>query len=323
MPSRRSRFLAPPLLALAASAGVALGRDPGPATLLMQELPEPGRQEAPGRPVTVVLDAESRLYFRSDIRGEGDADVLVSHTGAGVTVIGRASEDLRVTFNIGGQFDDYDWSNAESVLPGGSEAFEDLWGARILLAGRQRIRGPWNVVLGGLARAQGEGEADFGDSLTGGGFLAAGYDLGPASWIDFGVGVFSRLEDDPLVIPYVSFRVPIDEEKNIRLEGDGLSVAVVASISPVLDVSLRGGVEFRDFRLDDSRPAWRDGIVRDFRVPVGIELAWKPAAGLTLALEGGVAVYQEYEFFDDDGDDLGDVETDPAPFIGLRIEYRF
>ena len=58
-------------------------------------------------------------------------------------------------------------------------------------------------------------------------------------------------------------------------------------------------------------------------MPVGLELAWKPIAGLTLAVEGGVAVYQEYEFLNSSGDHISDVNTEPAPYVGLRFEYTF
>lgn len=294
-----------------------------PASLMLQDLPyreDAIRDDAAGSPVTIVLDVHPRLTFRSDLNGS-DADVLVSHNGFGVTISGMVNPDLRLTLNLGGEISYYDWDGSNSVFPGDSDPFEDMYSARVILAARQRVSGPWHAVFGGIGRAQGESDADFSDSLTGGGFLAAGYDIAERAWIDFGVAVFSRLEDDPLVVPYLNFRIPINE--TVRVEADGLGLGVVAAISDQLEFAVRGEVEFRDYRLDDSRPAWRNGIVEDLRVPVGVELAWMPAPGLTIAVEGGAVVYQEFEFLDSSGHKLSDVETDPAAYVGLRVKYRF
>lgn len=271
-------------------------------------------------PLKITLSADPRLTFRAEVR-DAESDVLVSNNGFDVRGVWTVNPDFRLIFGVGGEVSVYDWDDGEAVMPGGSEPFEDVYSANTLVAGRLTVSGPWAVIVGGLARAQGESDADFGDSVTWGGFVAAGYNFSREAWIDFGVGAFTRLDDDPLVIPYLNLRYPISER--VRLEVGGLDAAIVAEMSDTVEVALRGRVEYRDFRLNDSRPAWSDGIVRDLRVPIGLEVAWKPIGGLTLALEGGAAVYQEYEFLDDDGDHLSDVETEPAPYIGFRIEYTF
>lgn len=288
--------------------------------------PDPSSSELRGysggedSPVEVTFSADPRLTFRGDIRGS-DADVLVSNNGFDARLNWTVNPDFRLVFGVGGEVSYYDWGGSSAVFPGASDSFEDVYSANVLVVGRHTVSGPWSFILGGIGRVQGESGADFGDSVTAGGFVGAGYNFSKSSWIDFGVGVFTRLDDDPLVIPYLNVRFPISDR--VRLEIGGLDLGIVAKTSETVEVALRGRVEYRDFRLDDSRPAWRDGIVRDLRVPVGLEVAWKPVAGLTLAVEGGVAVYQEYEFLDDDGDHLSDVETEPAPYIGLRIEYTF
>lgn len=294
---------------------IALGQF-GPTTLLVQQ------QEpiAEASPLTVIVSGEPRFTFRGDIR-DADADVQLTDVGASARFIWEANEDLRLTFEVGGRYSWYDWGGDSAVFPGGSDSFEDVLSVHLIASGRQRISGPWALILGGVGRSQSEVGADFGDSITAGGFVAAGYDFSEEAWIDFGVGAFSRLEDDPLLIPYFNVRWPISDK--VRLDISGLDGAVVGVVSEHLEVALRGRVEYRDFRLDDSRPAWRDGVVRDLRIPVGVEVAWKPVAGLTLAVEGGAAVYQEFEFLDSDGDHLSDVETEPTAFVGFRIEYRF
>lgn len=311
---------------IALSPAAAPAQDPAESASLLLHAPPPSPTPAPAEAdgtrdsTTFVLRAQPRLTFRADTRGP-DADVLVSHNPFDATMILRPNDDLRLTFTLGGEVSYYDWGGINAVFPGGSDSFSDVYSVNALAAARWTVSGRWAAVVGGVARAQGESDADFADSATGGGFLALGYNLDSDSWIDFGVGVFTRLEDDPLVVPYISLSVPVAER--VRLDVRGLEAGLVAAVSDDWDVALRGRVEYRDFRLDDSRPAWRDGVVRDLRIPVGVEAAWKPIDGLTIAVEGGAVVYQEFEFLDSDGDDLGDVETEPAAYIGLRVEYRF
>jgi hypothetical protein len=270
--------------------------------------------------LTVIVSASPRLTFRADTRG-GDADVLVSHNNVGVTFLVDVSPDVRLTAVLNGGIFFYDWGGSAGVFPDGSDSFEDLYSASLLLSARLKVSGPWAVIVGGIGRAQWEEGADLADSLSGGGFIGGGYTFEEGTWIDVGLGIYAGLEDDAFVVPYLNIRLPISDR--VRFEAQGLGVGVVAAVTDDLDFRLKGEVEFRNFRLNDSRPAWRDGIVRDLRIPVGGEFSWRPIEGLTLSLEGGVVVYQEYEFADEGGDEISDIETEPAAFVGLRLEYRF
>jgi hypothetical protein len=292
----------------------------GTSTLLLNQDSTADAPVAESTPVEITFSADPRLTLRADVR-DSDSDVLVSNNGFDARIAWTANPDLRIVFGVGGEVSFYDWGGSNAVFPGASDSFEDVYTANFLVVGRQTVSGRWAAILGGLGRVQGESGANFGDSLTAGGFVAAGYNFSESSWIDFGIGVFTRLEDDPLVIPYFNLRLPINDR--VRFEVSGLDAAIVAAVSDTVEVALKGRIEYRDFRLDDSRPAWSNGVVTDLRVPIGVELALMPAPGLTLAIEGGVTVYQEFEFLDSDGDHLSDVETEPAPYIGLRFEYIF
>lgn len=295
----------------------------GSSTLLLQGAADESGSSSPvddSSPLTIIVSAAPRLTFRADTRN-ADADVLVSHNHLGLTLIAEVNPDLRLTVALNGGIFFYDWGGSNAVFPGASDSFEDLYSTSLLVAARQTINGPWALILGGIGRAQWEQDADLADSITGGGFIAGGYTFNEGSWIDFGLGVFTSLEDDAYVVPYLNIRMPLSDR--VRIEAQGLSLGIVAALTDEIDFKLKGEVEFRDFRLNDSRPAWRDGIVRDLRIPIGGEFSWRPIGGLTLSIEGGVVVYQEYEFADDEGEELSDVETEPAAFIGLRLEYRF
>ena len=58
-------------------------------------------------------------------------------------------------------------------------------------------------------------------------------------------------------------------------------------------------------------------------MPIGVGVVWTPLPGLSLVVEGGAGVWQEYEVLNERGIKRGEDETDPAPFVGVRLEYRF
>jgi hypothetical protein len=311
MTSRLVRRCVPSLLA-ACAASTALAQSD--ATRMPVEAAKPA--EGP----SVVLDVSSRLAFRADIKSS-DADVLVSHTGAGVMISGMAAERLRLTFGVDGEYAYYDFDRGSSIMPAGSEPFDDLYSAGLTLAGTYMLDGPWSITAGGVVRYAAESGADFGDSIYGGGFLAVGYAFSERSFIGIGAGVQSRLEDDAAFFPYISVRHRFSDD--LRFESRGLGAALIYTVSQQVEIGLKAAYESRQFRLNDDRPAFQDGVLVDKRVPVGLEVAWTPVPELSLIFEAGAVVWQEFEFRGSNGRKIDDFETEVAPFIGLRLEYRF
>ena len=66
-----------------------------------------------------------------------------------------------------------------------------------------------------------------------------------------------------------------------------------------------------------------DGVGRDWRLPVGVGLAWNPHPQVTLSLEGGAFVYSELTLDDSNGDEISQVEPDIAPFILAELRFSF
>jgi hypothetical protein len=280
---------------------------------------EMGRDEDTSR-VRISFRAEQRAYFSSDLRGT-DGDVYTARSEAGVSIRSQLSEDFSLDFGFGGGYTRYEFDGANDPFFTSNGAIEDAYTTSVRLGGRQRIDETWSVVGGGFVRASLADGADFEDALEGGGFIAAGYRESDDFSIDFGVLASSRLEDDPLVVPYVALTWAIDDR--LTLTTTGIGARLDAKIDEEWSVFLRARYESFDYRLDDDFAPAPGGVMRDESFPIGVGVEYAPSRKLRLRLEGGVTVARELEFFDDDERELRKIETDPGAYLGIRVSIAF
>ena len=74
---------------------------------------------------------------------------------------------------------------------------------------------------------------------------------------------------------------------------------------------------------DSSSAPIPDGILRDSGIVASVELAFKPSDAITLAVEGGGVIAQEFELTDRRGRRITETDADTAFFIGLRASFAF
>ncbi len=319
MPSRspiaRASFA---LIAAAAGASPALAQQ-SPVDPATGSRATPAPRSETG-PLDFKLNAGGTYTFQSDI-DDSNADVSSARTDLGFNIGWNAAETLRFDLLIDGELSFYDWNNAAAILPGASEPFDDLFSTGLSLGARWRFSDPWSLAGGVFVRSGWESGADLADGITVGGFGAVGYQFTPNFSVLLGAGVTSRLDDNITPFPFIGFRWFINDK--LRLTSRGLGLDLTYSVSDEFDVTLGGGLDRREYRLTEDHGALPDGVVRADRVPIGVEFAWKPVEGLKLALTGGALVYQHFEFLNENGGEVLEIETDPAAFVGVRVEWSF
>ncbi len=271
-------------------------------------------------PVTVSLFGEGRLAFRANLKSS-PGDVQVWNTGGGASIRFPVSEQWRLTFRVHGEYSNYDFGGATALVPGAADPFDDMYEAGTAILAEGAISGPWSLSTGAYIRSAGEPGAAFGDTLWGGGFVGVGYAFSESFRLTIGGGITTRLDDNPLFVPVVGIEWQITER--LRLETQGFDLLLKWEPRSWLEVYAKGAWEYRQFRLDDDRAALPSGVIRDNRFPVGGGVAFKPFHGLRIAIEGGAIVYQEFDVLRSSGNKLTDVETEPAAYIMLRVDYRF
>lgn len=271
-------------------------------------------------PVGFQLYTQGTWNFDADLDGGGESSVNRLGAGAGIEIEAAKNLIFRVAFDA--EWSDYDFSGVTGLIGNDPSPWEDVQTYRIAPSVQINFDDPkWTMSFGGDIRAAYEPGADFADSLTGSGYVAFRYQWTKSFALTFGVGAGSRLEEDVLVLPVLGVEWQIDDKWSFGTRG--LGAGITYKFSDQLNLTLRGGYEPRGYRLSDSRGANPGGVFHDDRVPVGLELTWKPAPFAIFSIFAGGVVWQEYRVYNDNGNKLADDESDPAPFIAARATIQF
>jgi len=309
------------VFALFASAALAI------ASARAQEVPDVDSEpilddQAESRP-TVTLRFDGSYTFGADLDG-GDGEVAITRAGAVIGLFTPIAERLTLNTRFGFEYSNYDWDDAN--IEGTDSPFSDVYSGGVFAVLQYEIDPVWSVNLAGFVAAAGEAGADVDDAIFGGGGLSLGWRPSDRFFIAFGADIRTRLEDDPIVTPQIIIRWQATDDLRVETVDlpQGAGLGVTTDFADAWAATLYAGISFRQYRLDDDHPGkLADAAVTDTRVPVGLRLTWTPSTLVSLSIDGGVVVYQEYEFIRSNGVEFHDVETDPAPYIGLLLTLRF
>ncbi|MEM1167281.1 MAG: DUF6268 family outer membrane beta-barrel protein [Planctomycetota bacterium] len=320
---RIAPLLVAPMLALLATP-VATAQPTGPDS--SQPAPfafEEPAEEAARRPDKFSLSVSYRplTRFTADLDASSGNYSVTSHPIA-IRFDYAATQNLRLNFGVEGEISNYDFDDASTLIPGTANPFDDVYAIRFNVGGFYRFDDTWSALVTGFIGSGFEEDADFGDGLQGGGVAGVLYNFSPSLTLGGGVVVSSRIEDDPLIVPYVYVKWDITDRWTLQTEGLGLEL--IYDIDEQFSIYAAGGFDRREFVLDDDGPL-PEGIVRDRAVLVGGGFRIEPNAlpGLSLSIDAGAVVYQEFEILDRDGDDFRELESDPTGYLGVSLRYRF
>jgi len=284
---------------------------------------------AGGRRVVVRLPVRGLHYFTTDLDDDeaSTGDVSVSRFGLNPSVEIPVGDVSSLTLSGEFTYSFYDFDGT-GIFDDDNELMADGYEAGLGVQWSSVIGGNWTYFVGGGARMSAEAGADLSEAWTWRGFGGVGYRFSERLVRGGGVAFSSELEDDALVVPVLSASWQISDDWTFAAGGGPasawrtLGATLTWQASPDLAVSLTGAWDYREFRLDDDGPV-PDGVMSDSRVDVILAVNWGVAQGVRLRVEGGVSAWQEYEFVDDDGDEVLDTDSDPTGFVGGGLVFEF
>lgn len=316
--------LAVVVLAMGASPAGAQPEQPadagrGPSVGPAPDADHPLAKPAPP-PIDISLRVHGRVTLQNDFGDDSPGNVSIYRTGARVG-LGRAWGDLgRVDLSFSGEYSHYEFDGATG-FGGGSEPFKNV--TEYTLAGRigRQMGDGWTLLGGGGVTLAGEVQADYTEAILATLFLGFQYELRHDLTLGTGLGLRSRLEDDPFVFPLLLIDWTINDHWSLsNINGTGL----VLSYRPndALTFSLDAAWEYHEFRLD-SGGTNPEGAVVDQRLPVALGVTWQPGPRGAIRGRVGYDLFQEFTVYDRTGLDFADIQTDPALFFGLDVTLRF
>ncbi|MFU8828599.1 MAG: hypothetical protein ACNA8P_04095 [Phycisphaerales bacterium] len=288
--------------------------------------PEQVRELPPAetRPTTFYgVDLFGQYLSRSDV-DDTSGGVSVVRAGADFSMRHAVSSKFQLLGHLRHEISDYDFNRPGGLFPGAvdtQDPFDEVHETRASLGFLYALDEQWSLFGTGVLRAGFEGGARFEDSLTGGGFGGFGYAFTEEFSMQFGLGVLTRLEDDPLVIPIVGFRWQITD--TLRAESEGIAGRLSWAATDDFTLSAFARYSTRDYRLDRSNDFLPGGVLRDDRLVLGAGATWTPSPAVQVSAEVGASVWQRFRFYDEAGNELNDPNTDPQFLIGGRVEFRF
>lgn len=263
---------------------------------------------------------EQRFLLDADF---GASESSYAQTRARMKVTAPLSERVLLRFDLVGGTRLYDFGGEPEVFDGAPvNEIGPLYDTSLRLGARYRLLPRWSLFAGGVATARWEDGAQLGDGAKGGGFAAVGYATeGERFSVGVGARVSSRIDGSGVrvgPIALLDWRVT----DWLRIKTAGLGLSLQSEVSETLELLLSGRLESRRFRIEDRGGAIGAGTLRDRQLPVGFGVRWLAHPRVKLGADVGAVVYHELQVQDDDGDELDRVTADPAPFFGLRVDFK-
>lgn len=255
--------------------------------------------------------------FEADLN-DSPGSSSVTHAGAGAILLAPVTESVAFSFATLVEYSRYHFSGLAAPL--GDRILDDALILRLAPGAEVKIDEDWSVSGGPIVTFSGDPNVDIGDALTYGGFVSAKYKFSDTFKLAFGVLANTQLEESVFVIPLLGIEWQITPDLALTTDGPGLRLEQRLPNNITLGVSAL--YEDRDFRLnsDQSVP---EGVLRDTRVPVALELGWRATDRVTLRFTAGAIAYQRFIVDDRDGNRVARATGDPTAFVGLNARIRF
>ncbi len=304
-----NRPMIPVVVCVLLASGAASAQDDGEAALAEEQ----------GGDLTFTLTPRLRYQFDTGLDG-GNGDFRVFRGGVGAKADWQATDRVTLSFGLGYEYSNYDFSRPNIFIAGATSPFEDIHILDLGLTAYVGIDEEWSWFAGVKGRIAGESDVDIDDAGTIGGVGGLVWDLGDDRSIAFGVSAMSQIEDDALILPIINVNWKLTEQW--RFASSGASGEFIATIDDRNEIAFGAAWENRRFRLDDSAPQLA-AVIEDTSVPIFVRYAHKPGDSITINLIGGVIAWQEFEVSNRNGLASRDFDADPSAFVGLNVNIGF
>jgi hypothetical protein len=259
---------------------------------------------------------------KGDLDGGGDYSAWSAIVRAGVSGSIGGANRAGLTFNY--DYSDYSFSNPAAfggVAPWGVVQRYGV-AAPLFFA----VPDAWVLSVVPSVDVLRENGADAGESLNWGGIISATRVFGDGNRVGFGLGVFERIEKTsvfPLLL--IDWKLT-DRWRLVNPLTAGPTGPAGLELDYRLDsgwnVGLGAAWRTTRFRLSETGPV-PNGIGEERALPVFLRATRSLGQGMSLNLYAGVITNGRLRVEDPSGNELREVDFDPAPILGATFSARF
>lgn len=321
MSRRPARGAAVPLALLAALLAVVVAREASAG--------DAARPPCPVAPASATCAPRWRVQatgvatFSPAVDLEDDrGDVAVRRGGFDVLTTYEVSPRWTVGFDLGAERSTYDFSDPARLVPGAGRLFEEGTTVYVAPGLKLTLDDTW-AFAGAVTVSTGFAPgADASDGTTASVVATVRRRVSSSLAVLVGGLYSTSLEDDPTIVPIVTIMGAGPSEGPVRFEFRGAGLRATYALSERVAVAASARYVRREFRLaaTDRVP---EGVFRDVRVPVSLELDLRPRPNVTISGAVGVNAYADLRFDDRDGNELVDAQADVGLWFGLSATIRF
>ena len=294
------------------------------ADYLALDRPERWEYSRANRPrVGYFFEAGGEYSGPSQIDGT-DTEVSVARLRGGGGLAFRLDDTTDLILRAGSEVSYYEFDGVGRALipgmPGVTEPFDAVHTTTFTPILRSLPETGWRWTVGGGVTWAGEGGADFGDSIIGGGFGLASYDVTKMLRIGAGVSVVTRLDGGVFVFP-----IPViewDITSDLQLTTTQRGIALTHFIDEAWSLGAEVGFTRREYRLADDNQI-SGGSFTDWRVPVTLIATYSPSPKTIISARVGSDVLGEMEFNDRNGNELANRDLGATLLVGFDLRISF
>ena len=267
-------------------------------------------------PTEVTFFTWDTYRFAADLEDEGD--VALTHL--------KFSFDLRQFFSRQDMVllqNGVDWIHYDFSDTGAGDLWEDVTILRSdLVYMRFFSEAWWGLVYGSIYDSFEDG-ADKSDGLSYGAGIGLLHNASPDLRIGAALRAVTRIEESPYVflVPQIDWKFAPDWR--VKTENRApFTLTLQRELAPAWQLEARGHYWLRRFRLDDDNLV-PEGVVQDDRISLEVGARWSPSTSVWAGLWLGLDVWQEYVVEAENGNDIDEFTTDPAPYVSFSFSASF
>ncbi|MEO0512483.1 MAG: DUF6268 family outer membrane beta-barrel protein [Planctomycetota bacterium] len=281
-----------------------------------------GAPGGPGGPPAPFPDLriQSITVLPADVQDtDGELTVQRMRVELGYNIPISQQSRLRLSFDHESSF--YNFTNVDTLSPQDNDPLDYAASNFVGALFSTQFNEETGLIVGGNLGISGEAGTSFSDALLGRAFIAPTFQIDEKTNIGIGVIALTRLEADPIVVPFLQLQRQVTDRLSIGSQGRGLG----ATYDLNEYVNLRGslGLDFRQYRLDEDSGQLRDGIFQEVAVNVGLGADIQAAENVSINLDVNLLPYREIEFQEADTTRVSKFTTDPTVSLSLGVRVRF